>query len=107
MMRSRVVLPQPLGPMTVRNSLSRTSKSILLSARTPPLPLLDVANSLFNPRTLIMRRSSCYLSGYSERNKYVDVNHPPLNPLPSREGRLVRFPLPLRERGLGVRGSKL
>src|SRR5919109_1320808 len=41
MIRSKVVLPQPLGPMTVRNSLSRTSQSMLLSASTPLLPLSD------------------------------------------------------------------
>ena len=35
---------------------------------------------------------------YSESNRYVDINHPSLNPLPSREGRLIKLPLPLRER---------
>jgi hypothetical protein len=30
--------------------------------------------------------------------KIVDMNHPPLSPLPSREGRLYYLPSPLRER---------
>src|SRR5918996_203761 len=53
MIRSNVVLPHPLGPITVTNSLSRTSKSISLSASTP-LPLSTVANSLLSPLTRII-----------------------------------------------------
>ena len=42
-----------------------------------------------------------------ESNKCVDINHPPFNPLPSREGICLRFPLPLWERVKGEGYVKL
>src|SRR5579871_6809813 len=92
MIRSSVVLPQPLGPRRERNSPARTLSDTASSASVAPKRLLTPCTSTALSR--LMRRSqapvSRTVSGRLDRIPYL---HPVVHPLRQVERHPLHSPL--------------